>query len=99
MEVIIQPDPEAASLLVARIIAKELRANPHLVLGLATGRTMERVYRQLVHVHRKQGLDFSLCRTFNLDEYVGLAPDDPHSYRRYMNEHLFQHVNIDRRNT
>ena len=99
MEVIIRPDADAAAGLVARIIAKELRANPHLVLGLATGRTMERVYRRLVQIHRKEELDFSLCRTFNLDEYVGLAPEDPHCYRHYMNEHLFRHVNIDLRNT
>jgi glucosamine-6-phosphate deaminase len=99
VEVIIRPTDHAAADLVARIIAKELRANPHLVLGLATGRTMESVYRVLVRMHRKEGLDFSLCSTFNLDEYVGLAPGDPHSFRHYMNEHLFRHVNIDVRNT
>lgn len=99
MEVIIQPTAEAAAGLVARIIARELRANPHLVLGLATGKTMERVYRQLVHMHQTEHLDFSLCRTFNLDEYVGLFPSDPNSYRHYMNHHLFRHVNIDLRNT
>jgi len=85
--------------LVARIIAHDLRANPHLVLGLATGQTMERVYRQLVTMHHEQRLDFSLCSTFNLDEYVGLFPSDPGSYRHYMDEHLFHHVNIDLRNT
>ena len=99
MEVIIRPTDDAAAQLVARVIAKELRANPHRVLGLATGRTMESVYRVLVRMHRKEGLDFSLCSTFNLDEYVGLAPGDPHCYRHYMNEHLFRHVNIDPRNT
>lgn len=99
MEVIIRPNEDAASLLVARIIARELRARPQLVLGLATGRTMERVYGHLVRMHRDEGLDFSLCRTFNLDEYIGLAPDDPRSYRHYMNHHLFDRVNIDRRNT
>ena len=99
MEVIIRPNADAAAALVARIIAKELRANPHLVLGLATGRTMESVYRVLAQMHRKEGLDFSLCSTFNLDEYVGLAPDDPHSYRHCMNEHLFQRVNMEPRNT
>jgi glucosamine-6-phosphate deaminase len=99
VEVIIQPDEEAAALLVARLIAKELRANPSLVLGLATGRTMESVYRLLAQMHQAEGLDFSLCRTINLDEYVGLAPDDPHSHRHYMNEHLFKKVNIDLRNT
>lgn len=99
MEVIIQPNQEAAASLVARIIAHDLRANPHLVLGLATGATMERVYRQLVMLHQEQHLDFSLCSTFNLDEYVGLLPSDPNSYRHYMNEHLFRRVNIDLRNT
>jgi len=68
VEVIIQPDDAAAAFLVARIIAKELRANPHLVMGLATGRTMEAVYEELVLMHREDRLDFSLCHTFNLDE-------------------------------
>lgn len=99
MEVIIQTNKEAAAALVARIIAHDLRANPHLVLGLATGSTMERVYRQLVMMHKEQHLDFSLCSTFNLDEYVGLFPSDPNSYRHYMEQHLFQLVNIDPRNT
>lgn len=99
MEVIIRPDAEAAADLVARIIAKEVRANPHLVLGLATGRTMDRVYQRLALMHRKEGLDFSLCTTFNLDEYVGLPADHPGSYRRYMQEHFFRHVNLDPRST
>jgi glucosamine-6-phosphate deaminase len=99
MEVIIRPTAAEAARLVASVIARELRANPHLVLGLATGRTMEDVYAQLVRMHREERLDFSLCRTFNLDEYVGLSGDDPRSYRHYMNKHLLQQVNIDLRNT
>jgi glucosamine-6-phosphate deaminase len=99
MEVIIQPTDESAAALVARVVAHDLRSNPHLVLGLATGKTMERVYRHLVQRHRDRHLDFSLCRTFNLDEYVGLFPSDPNSYRHYMDEHLFGRVNIEPRNT
>ncbi len=99
MEVIIQPNTAAATNLVAHLIAKALHQNPMLVLGLATGRTMEQVYALLVDIHKREGLDFSLCRTFNLDEYVGLPPDDEHSYRFYMNHHLFSRINIDRRNT
>jgi len=99
MQVIIRPTAEAAAGLTAELIARQLRAKPHLVLGLATGRTMERVYARLVEMRGDEGLDFSLCRTFNLDEYVGLAADDPGSYRHYMNEQLFNHVNIDMRNT
>ena len=81
------------------MIGRELRANPNLVLGLATGRTMELVYAYLVKAYREEKLDFSLCRTFNLDEYVGLGSSDRHSYRHYMNHHLFNQVNIDIRNT
>jgi glucosamine-6-phosphate deaminase len=99
MEAIIRPDADSAAALVAQIIAGELSRNPSLVLGLATGRTMESVYRLLVRKHQAENLDFSLCRTFNLDEYIGLAPTDEHSYRYYMNHRLFSHVNLDLRNT
>jgi glucosamine-6-phosphate deaminase len=99
MEVIIRPDPERAADLAARLIAARLRAKPDLVLGLATGRTMERVYDRLVAMREKEGLDFSGCRTFNLDEYIGVPAEDEHSYRHYMNHHLFRRVNVDPANT
>jgi glucosamine-6-phosphate deaminase len=99
VEVIIRPTADVAAELVACLIARDLRANPHLVLGLATGRTMESVYARLGRMRAEEGLDFSLCSTFNLDEYVGLPPADPHSYRHYMDHHLFRRVNIDSRNT
>jgi glucosamine-6-phosphate deaminase len=78
----------------AGIIAQGLRTKPELVLGLATGRTMKRVYAHLVRLHQQDGLDFSHCRTFNLDEYIGLPAEHPGSYRRYMEEHLFRHINL-----
>lgn len=99
MEVIIRPDMESATELTARIIAKSLIRKPTLVLGLATGTTMELVYSKLAEMHKKEKLDFSLCRTFNLDEYIGLPPDNKNSYRYYMNKCLFNNVNIDLRNT
>jgi glucosamine-6-phosphate deaminase len=99
MEVIIRPNADAAADLVARVIAKEMWSNPRLVMGLATGNTMESVYARLVRMHREEGLDFSSCRTFNLDEYVGLSGSHPSSYRHYMNHHLFLQVNIDLQNT
>ena len=99
MEVVIRESAESACELVAGLIAGALKCKPHLVLGLATGRTMETVYADLVRLHKTDKLDFSLCRTFNLDEYIGLAPADPNSYRCYMNDHLFKRVNIDIRNT
>ena len=99
MEVIIQPDKQAAAQLVARIIAADLRRNPQMVLGLATGETMNLVYQHLARLHRDEKLNFSRCHTFNLDEYAGLSADDPNSYRYYMQEHLFRHVNINPRKT
>ena len=99
MEVIIQPNVEQAAELTARLIAARLRAKPDLVLGLATGRTMERVYDRLADTQRSEGLDFSRCRTFNLNEYIAIPPEDEHSYRYYMNHHLFSRVNIDLANT
>ena len=99
MEVIIQATVEQAVELAARLIAARVRAKPDLVLGLATGRTMEGVYDRLVSIQRSDGLDFSRCRTFNLDEYIGIPGEDEHSYRYYMNHHLFSRVNIDRANT
>ena len=99
MEVIILPDADRAASLGAWLIARQLRDVPDSVLGLATGRTMERVYARLARLHSEEGLDFSRCRTFNLDEYIGLPPDDEHSYRHYMNRQLFARVNIDPRNT
>ena len=99
MDLIILPDPAQADGYVARLVALELRANPKLVLGLATGRTMVGVYEQLVRMYQERVLDFSRCTTFNLDEYVGLPEDHPGSYRHTMNEMLFERVNIPRSST
>ena len=99
MQVVIRPTKPEASWLTARMVATAIRENPRIVLGLATGRTMERVYEKLVQMHKEEELDFSLVRTFNLDEYIGLSPDNVNSYRYYMNMHLFDHINIDKRNT
>ncbi|NOY80742.1 MAG: glucosamine-6-phosphate deaminase [Kiritimatiellaeota bacterium] len=99
MEVVIRDSREAAALFVAKTIADMVRRKPHIVLGLATGRTMEPVYAHLVRFHREDGLDFSLARTFNLDEYVNIPPEHPQSYRAFMDRTLFDLINIDRRNT
>ncbi|PYD63329.1 glucosamine-6-phosphate deaminase [Gluconacetobacter entanii] len=94
MKVVICPTAERATALTARVIEQALRQKPDIALGLATGRTMEAVYGHLVRAHKEDGLDFSACRTFNLDEYAGIAPTSPHSYRTYMNAHLFSKVNV-----
>lgn len=99
MEVIIRPTTASAVKLTATILANALRAKPNAVLGLATGRTMEAVYAELAQMYRNEYLDFSLARTFNLDEYIGLGPENKNSYRYYMNYQLFNNINIDKRNT
>jgi glucosamine-6-phosphate deaminase len=80
------------------MITEAVRKRPETVLGLATGSTPTLLYKALIQAHR-DGLDFSRVRTFNLDEYHGLAPDHPQSYRRFMEEQLFNHLNLDLANT
>lgn len=99
MDLVVCPHAMDAALLAARRIAERLRSTPGLVLGLATGRSVEPIYAELVRMHRQEGLGFAGCRTFNLDEYAGLGPDHPNAYRRYMNDHLFGQVDIAMANT
>jgi glucosamine-6-phosphate deaminase len=94
MDVVVAPDRGTAVQLVAALIAARLRAEPDITLGLATGRTMEPLYAELVRLHRHEGLSFARCRSVNLDEYVGLPPAHPNSYRRFMQDQLFDHVDI-----
>ena len=95
MELIVQSTPEEASLMAARHVARLVRAKPNAVLGLATGATPLTLYRELVRMHREEGLDFSGVTTFNLDEYLGLAPMHPASYHAFMRGHFFDEVNVD----
>ena len=80
---------------IAAVIRERTAAGQRAVLGLPTGSTPVGVYRELIRMHRDEGLDFSRVVTFNLDEYYGLGPDELQSYRRWMNDHFFRHVNID----
>jgi glucosamine-6-phosphate deaminase len=95
MEILIQPNAITASSLAAKRIARVVREKPNSVLGLATGSTPLALYAELIRMHRSEGLDFSGVTTFNLDEYLGLAPDHPASYHHFMWENLFSHINID----
>lgn len=99
MQIVILKDAEQASKLAAAYIAAEMRKNPKIVLGLATGSTPIKMYKELIRMNKEEGLDFSQVKSFNLDEYYGLSPEHPASYRYFMNEQLFDHVNIDKANT
>lgn len=99
MRVIILPDPDAVSRRAAGFIADLVRQRPACVLGLATGGTPLGTYRELIRLHREEDLSFAQVTTFNLDEYVGLGPTHPQSYRHFMQSSLFDHVNIPAANT
>ncbi|WP_240755236.1 glucosamine-6-phosphate deaminase [Pedobacter sp. SYP-B3415] len=95
-------DPQSASLNVAQRIAALIRKkqenNEQAVLGLATGATPVKVYAELVRMHREEGLSFQNVVTFNLDEYYPMQPNAAQSYVTFMNENLFDHIDIDKNN-
>lgn len=93
MEVIITKDYEEMSKKAADIYKEHIERQPKTVLGFATGSTPLGMYEWLIRYHR-EGLDFSQVTTFNLDEYIGLAGDHPASYRCFMEEKLFGHINV-----
>lgn len=87
-----------ASVSVANEIADLIRSkqgrNESCVLGLATGSTPVKVYKELIRIHKEDGLSFKNVVTFNLDEYFPMQPNELQSYVRFMNEYLFDHVDI-----
>ena len=98
MEVIIRDTPDEMSKLSAEIMADIVRRKPRAILGLATGSTPLGTYKELIRIHKEEGLDFSRVTTFNLDEYVGLPHEHPQSYHYFMWENLFKHININAKN-
>lgn len=104
MDIIVKKDYEEMSRCAAEHIAALIRKKPNCVIGFATGATPRGTYRELVKMHKEEGLDFSNVITFNLDEYLGLGMDlsKPYemdqSYRRFMYEELFKHINIKEEN-
>jgi glucosamine-6-phosphate deaminase len=97
MEVIILPAALDVARAAAGIISRLVAGKPRAVLGFATGASVRQVYAELVLAHQNQALDFSGVTTFNLDEYVGLSPSHPASFRAFVQEHFLSGVNVDRR--
>ena len=99
MRTLVVEDPNDLAVLLAdrivEIIQRETAYKDRCVLGLATGSTPIGIYRELIRRYEAGEVDFSKVVTFNLDEYYPMSPDSIHSYRRYMMENLFEHVNID----
>ena len=99
MEVVVKDGYDAMSAMAAAMIAQQIHAKPRSVIGLATGSTPVGTYRELIRLHKYEGLDFGQVVTFNLDEYVGLPVAHKESYRYFMNDNLFNHINIRKENT
>ena len=78
----------------AEYIIEKVRQNPEIKLGLATGGTPVGTYKRLIEDHHENGTTYQSATTFNLDEYIGLSGSHPNSYRYYMNENLFRHIDI-----
>ena len=97
VEILDPPDVLATAVAqrIATLIRDRASAGKRAVLGLATGSTPVGVYRELVRMHREEGLSFANVDTFNLDEYWPMEPTSLHSYRRFMQEHLFDLVDLD----
>jgi glucosamine-6-phosphate deaminase len=83
----------------ANLISAQVITEPHAVLGLATGSTPIGIYRQLIDWYKKGDIDFSGVTSVNLDEYLGLSGDHPQSYRFFMEENFFKHINIAKEHT
>lgn len=98
MEITVFDDYQKLSAAAATLIAAQIYQKPNSVLGFATGSTPLKTYQYLVKFHQQQGLDFSKIISFNLDEYLGLAPNHRQSYAYYMQKHLFGQVNIKQKN-
>ncbi len=99
MEIIILKSADNVAAMGADLVGELLRKKPDAVLGLATGSTQLSLYRQLVQRHNDGDFSFRNTTSFNLDEYLGVAPENPQSYRSYMNREFFDHIDIEKQNT
>jgi glucosamine-6-phosphate deaminase len=95
MQARVCPNYESMSATAAAMVAKKIREKPDAVLLLPTGTTPLGMYRRLVELHAEDGLSFAQVTFFNLDEYVGLAPDHPASYHVYMSENFYGRIDAD----
>lgn len=99
MRLLVVKDYEEMSKVAADIFKDIINEKPNAVLGLATGSTPVGLYKRLIGMNKNKEIDFSNIKTVNLDEYVGLGEEDSQSYRYFMNENLFNHININKANT
>lgn len=96
MEIIVVKNYNEMSKKAAKIIADVIKEKEHCNLGLATGSTPIGTYEELIKMYKKNELSFKNVSTYNLDEYVGLSPDNHQSYKYFMDNELFNHIDIDK---
>lgn len=94
MKVLEVKDYHEMSSIASRIIIEKVKSKPDCKLGLATGGTPIGLYKELIQDYRKNGTSYDHVCTYNLDEYVGMDPEDPNSYRYFMEKNLFAHINV-----
>ncbi|MBE6555235.1 MAG: glucosamine-6-phosphate deaminase [Ruminococcaceae bacterium] len=99
MNIVVCKNYDEMSLRAAKIVAAQIKEKPNCVLGLATGSTPEGMYADLVKMYKNGEVSFKEVTSVNLDEYYPIAPTNDQSYRYFMNQHLFDHVDIDKANT
>lgn len=99
MRIIVCKDYEELSKKAAKMVASVMTLKPNCILGLATGSTPVGTYQELIRLNEAGEIDFSKVTTYNLDEYYPISPENDQSYRYFMNNNLFNHVNIDKANT
>lgn len=99
MRIIIEDDYTKLSLTAAQIIQKQLLKKPDSVLGLATGSSPLGMYKNLIAMYKKGLISFKNVHSINLDEYIGLSENHPQSYHYFMAKKLFDHIDIDKKNT
>lgn len=99
IKVIVCENYEDMSARAAAIFAQQVKEKPNSVLGFATGSTPVGMYRELIRMHKEEGLDFSAVTSFNLDEYYPISPENDQSYRYFMEKNLFEHINIPKEST
>ncbi|WP_368487205.1 glucosamine-6-phosphate deaminase [Spiroplasma sp. DGKH1] len=99
MKLIVVENKNEIGKVVGKMFVNAVQANPKIVLGFATGSSPETTYQYLINDYQQNHTDWSNVVAFNLDEYIGLEPTHPQSYRYFMNEKLFNHINIKKENT
>ncbi len=99
MRIVVLEDADAVAAFGANHIIEGIHRKPEITLGLATGSSPVRLYQNLIQVNQEHKVSFQKVSTFNLDEYLGLDGEHPQSYRYFMNEQLFNHIDIDLNNT